>query len=113
MSAVKSKSATVARRGFAVAAAAAAGVMLSPVAAHASATLSGSAQGVWGATASAAQANAEVQAKGNLLSSASSQGYSTCINITYSDTLYYVVPGGGGDVYNSTATGLCGTQVFQ
>lgn len=116
MSEAKAKSATIVRRGLsvtAVAAAAAAGVILSPVAAHASATLSGSAQGVWGATAGAAQANAESQARSNLLSAASSRGYSTCINISYSDTLVYVVPSGGGDVYNSTATGLCGNQTFQ
>jgi len=112
MSAARSKSATAARRGLAVAAAAAAGVMLSPVAANASATLSASAQGVWGANLGAAQSNAEAQARANLLSLASSQGYSTCINISYSDTLVYVVPSGGGDVYNSTATGQCGNMVF-
>lgn len=113
MSVARSKSATAARRGFAVAAVAAVGVMFSPVAAHASATLSGSAQGVWGATQGAAQSNAESQARGNLLSAASSQGYSTCVNISYSDTLVYVVPSGGGDVYNSTATGQCGNYTFQ
>jgi hypothetical protein len=77
------------------------------------ATLSGSAQGVWGANLGSAQANAEAQARNNLLSAASSNGYSTCINVTYSDTLVYVVPSGGGDVYNSTATGQCGNQVLQ
>ena len=113
MSAARSKSATAARRGLAVAAAAAAGVMLSPVAANASATLSASAQGVWGANLGAAQSNAEAQARANLLSLASSHGYSTCVNISYSDTLVYVVPSGGGDVYNSTATGQCGNYTFQ
>jgi hypothetical protein len=92
---------------------AALGLGLSPLAAHASATLSGSAQGIWGANLGSAQANAEAQARSNLLSAASSSGYSTCINITYSDTLVYVVPSGGGDVYNSTATGQCGNQVMQ
>ncbi|MDX6392205.1 MAG: hypothetical protein QOJ73_3268 [Streptosporangiaceae bacterium] len=87
------------------------GLALSPIAANASATLSASGQ-AWGATYGSAEANAEAQAHSSLLALASSRGYSTCINVTYSDSLYYVVPGGGGDVFNSTATGLCGNQVF-
>ena len=88
------------------------GLALTPVAANASVTLSASGQ-AWGATYGSAEANAEAQAHSSLLALASSRGYSTCINVTYSDSLYYVVPGGGGDVFNSTATGLCGNQVFQ
>lgn len=97
----------------AAAAAVVAGVVLSPTAAHASATLSASAQSVWGATSGVAQSNAEAQAKADLLSLASSRGFSTCVDVTYSDTLVYIVPGGGGYVYNSTATGLCGNQTLQ
>jgi hypothetical protein len=88
------------------------GLALNPIAANASVTLSASGQ-EWGATSGAAEANAEAQAHSSLLALASSRGYSTCINVTYSDSLYYVVPGGGGDVFNSTATGLCGNQIFQ
>jgi hypothetical protein len=88
------------------------GLALSPLAANASATLSGSGQ-AWGATYGSAESNAEAQAYGNLMALASSKGYSTCVNVTYSDSLVYVVPGGGGDVFNSTATGLCGTLVFR
>lgn len=88
------------------------GVALSPVAAHASATLSASSGNVWGSTAGSAQSAAESAAHSALLSAASSHGYSTCINVSYSDTLVYVVPSGGGDVYTSTATGLCGNYVF-
>jgi len=113
MSAARSKSATAARRGLAVAAAAAPTGQCGTMVFHAQATLSASAQGVWGATQGAAQSNAEAQARNNLLSQASSQGYSTCVNISYSDTLVYVVPSGGGDVYNSTATGQCGNYTFQ
>jgi hypothetical protein len=87
-------------------------VALSPAAAHASATMSASATGIWGATDGAARANAEADAYGNLYEAAQARGYSTCIDITYSDTLVYVVPSGGGDVYDSTATGLCGNVVF-
>ncbi len=88
------------------------GLALNPIAANASVTLGASGQ-AWGATYGGAEASAEAQAHSNLLALASSRGYSTCINVTYSDSLYYVVPGGGGDVFNSTATGLCGNQVFQ
>jgi hypothetical protein len=88
------------------------GLGLSPLAAHASATLSATGQ-AWGATSGSAESNAQAQAYGNLVSLASSKGYSTCVNVTYSDTLVYVVPSGGGDVYNSTATGQCGNQVLQ
>jgi hypothetical protein len=87
------------------------GLALSPIAANASVTLSGSGQ-AWGATSGSAEANAEAQAHSSLLAAASAKGDSTCINVTYSDSLYYVVPSGGGDVFNSTATGLCGNQVF-
>jgi hypothetical protein len=89
------------------------GLALSPLAAHADATLSASADAVWGATTSSAVSNAEAQAYENLLSLASSKGYSTCIDVTYSNSLSYVVPGGGGYVYDSTATGVCGTEVFE
>jgi hypothetical protein len=88
------------------------GLALSPLAAHASASLSGTGQ-AWGANTAAAEANANSQAYSSLLSAASSHGFSTCVNVTYSDTLYYAVPSGGGYVYNSTATGLCGNLVFQ
>jgi hypothetical protein len=88
------------------------GLALSPIAANASVTLSASGQ-AWGATYGSAEANAEAQAHSSLLALASSSGDSTCINVTYNDSLYYVIPGGGGDVFNSTAAGLCGNQVFQ
>lgn len=89
------------------------GLAVGPVAAHASATLSASANNVFGSTSGSAQSAAETQARANLLSLASSNGYSTCINITFSDTLVFIVPGGGGYVFSSTATGLCGTQTLQ
>jgi hypothetical protein len=90
------------------------GLALSPLAAHASATLSASTTSpVWGATSGAAESAAESAAYQNLLAAAQAHGYSTCINVTYSDSLYYAVPGGGGDVYTSTATGLCGNEVLQ
>jgi hypothetical protein len=90
---------------------AALGLALSPLAAHASASLSASGQ-AFGSTYGAAESNAEAQSRGNLLSLAATHGFTTCINITYNDSLSYVVPGGGGDVFNSTATGLCGNTVF-
>ena len=99
-------------RVSAVSGAAALAFALAPAAAYASATMSASATSVWGATDGAARANAEAGAFGNLRQTAQAQGYSTCVNVTYSDTLYYVVPSGGGYVYNSTATGLCGNVVF-
>ncbi len=86
---------------------------LGPVAAHASTTLSASSGQVWGSSSTSAESAAESQAHGELTLLAESKGYSTCINVTYNDTLFYIVPGGGGYVYESTATGLCGTQVFQ
>jgi hypothetical protein len=90
------------------------GLAFSPLAAHASATLSASTTSpVWGATYGAAESAAESQAYQNLMAAAQAHGYPTCINITYSDSLYYVVPGGGGDVFTSTATGQCGTEVLQ
>jgi hypothetical protein len=89
------------------------GLAISPVAAHASATLSASSGQVWGSTYGGAESAAEASAYSALLSVAQSHGYSTCINVTYSDTLVYVVPSGGGDVFSSTATGLCGNYVFQ
>jgi hypothetical protein len=101
-----------ARRLGAAAAAAVLGLALSPAAAHASVTLSGSAQAS-GINLGTAQANAEAAAKVSLLTVAYHAGVPTCINITYVDSLVYVIPGGGGDVYNSTATGLCGNLVFQ
>ena len=99
-------------RASAVSGAAALAFALAPAAAHASATMSATATAVWGATDGAARANAEADAFGNLWQAAQAQGYSTCINVTYTDTLTYIVPSGGGYVYNSTATGLCGTVVF-
>ncbi|HEV2348024.1 MAG TPA: hypothetical protein VGS97_28315 [Actinocrinis sp.] len=89
------------------------GLAMSPVAAHASATLSASSGQVWGSTYGSAQSAAESSAYSALMGVANSHGYSTCINVTYSDTLVYVVPSGGGDVFTSTATGLCGNYVFQ
>lgn len=99
-------------RAVMVTAVAALGLTFGSMAAHASTALSGTATGIWGATDSAARSNAENSAVGNMLSSARALGESTCINITYSDTLVYVVPSGGGSVYNSTATGVCGNVVF-
>ena len=100
-------------KAFLIGGAAVGALALSPLAAHASATLSAGSGQVWGSTAGAAQSAAETAAHQNLLTAAQSHGYSTCINITYSDSLTYVVPGGGGDVYTSTATGLCGNEAFQ
>lgn len=92
---------------------AALGLAFSPLAAHASATLSATAAGIWGSTYGSAESNAEAAAYADLLSKANAAGYTTCINVTYNDTLTYIVPGGGGDVFSSTATGTCGTEVFQ
>jgi roadblock/LC7 domain-containing protein len=86
---------------------------LSPLAAHASSTLSAGSGQVWAQSSSTAESEAETAAYQNLLRVAQSHGYSTCIDVTYSDSLYYIVPGGGGYVYTSTATGLCGNEVFQ
>jgi hypothetical protein len=99
-------------RAGVVSAVAASGLTFGGVAAHASATLSASSTAVWGATDSQVQRNAENAAYGNLWSAAQAHGYSTCVNVTYNDTLYYIVPSGGGYVYDSTATGLCGNLAF-
>jgi hypothetical protein len=90
------------------------GSLQAPVAlaAHASATQSATATGIWGSTYGGAESNAEAAAYADLLSKATAAGYTTCINVTYSDTLTYIVPG-GGDVFSSTATGTCGTEVFK
>jgi len=89
-----------------LAAVAAVGLALSPVAAQAGTSLSATGQ-AFGATSGAAMANAEASAYSNLSTLAQSDGY-VCTGITYTTSLYYVVPSGGGDVYNATATGNCG-----
>jgi hypothetical protein len=88
-----------------VAAVATLGLALSPVAAHAGTTRSASGMG-WGPTWSAAIPNAEANAAGNLYDLARSYG-ETCTGITYTSSLYYIVPGGGGYVFSATATGDC------
>src|SRR5262249_13829995 len=77
------------------------------------ATLTGPTAQATGINLGTAHATAEFPSKVNLLTVAYRAGVPVCINITYVDSLVYVIPGGNGDVYNSTATGQCGTQVFQ
>jgi hypothetical protein len=81
--------------------------VLAPSAAHAATTRSASTYG-WGATWAAAVATAENNAYWALYDQATALG-ETCTGVTYSNVnLYYVVPGGGGDVFTATATGSCG-----
>jgi hypothetical protein len=89
----------------ALSAIAALGLAFSPVVAQASTTLSASAQG-WGSTWDSAIPNAEANADHALFTQAQSLG-ETCTGITYTSSLYYIVPGGGGYVFVATATGQC------
>jgi hypothetical protein len=85
--------------------AAALGLALTPAAANASTVRSASGTG-WGTTWNTAIPAAEAQANGNLYQLARSYG-EACVNITYTTSLYYIVPGGGGYVFSATATGTC------
>jgi hypothetical protein len=83
------------------------GAVLVPAAAHAATTMSASAYG-WGATWGTAVTAAQTNAYWALYDKAAALG-ETCTGVTYSNVnLYYVVPGGGGDVFTATATGSCG-----
>lgn len=83
----------------------AAGIGLSPAAAHADTwrTATGSA---WGQTQASASAAAQTSARTALTQTAAQLG-EVCTDVTSSATLAYTVPSGGGYVYNGTATGLC------
>src|SRR6266478_1392167 len=95
-----------ARRTSILSAVAALGLVLAPTAAHAATTLSRSAYG-WGPDWGTAETTAKTNAYWALYDFAKSMG-ETCTSVTYSNVnLYYVVPGGGGDVFTATATGIC------
>lgn len=94
-----------ARRTAVVCAAAALGLALGPLAAQASTTMSATGSG-WGSDWAVAMTNAQNDAYGNLWEDARAVGL-TCTNVTYVDNLSYIVPGGGGYVFDSTATGDC------
>lgn len=79
--------------------------MALPAAAQASTVLSASATG-WGTNWTTAEAAANNNAYNALYDLARAQG-ETCANVTYADSLYYIVPGGGGYVFSATATGTC------
>ena len=85
---------------------AAAGLVFSPVAAHATGTLSATGQ-AWAANSSTALANAEADAYGNLYEQARSLG-ETCVNVTYTTIGYYMPDGAPyGYWYEEQATGTC------
>jgi len=88
-----------------LATAAALGLALTPAAAHAGTIRSASGQG-WGSNWDVATTRAEAAANGNLYQLARSFG-EVCVNVTDTASLYYIVPGGGGYVFNATATGNC------
>ena len=60
----------------------------------------------WGPTQTAGAAAAGNNAVANLNSAAAAAGQ-TCSNISYTATLVYVVPSGGGYQYSATASGYC------
>ena len=93
------------RRALVVSALALVGLVLSPVAAQAATTRSATGQG-FAIDPGAAQANAQANALGALNTLAAQAG-EVCTGVTYTLTLVYVVPSGGGYVYNATATGSC------
>lgn len=94
-----------ARRTAVACAVAALGLALGPVAAQADTTMSATGSG-WGTDWAMAMTNAQNDAYGNLWEDAHALGL-TCTNVTYVDNLSYIVPGGGGYVFDSTATGDC------
>jgi hypothetical protein len=95
-----------ARRAAAASAVAVLGLAMSPVAAHATETLSATGQ-AWAAQSGTALANAEADAYGNLWELARSRG-ETCTNVTYTTIGYYQIPGAPyGFAYEEQATGTC------
>ncbi|MBE3009066.1 hypothetical protein IL992_07650 [Microbispora sp. NEAU-D428] len=102
---VKSRRISFAGRLVTLVALVAAGIGLSPAAAHADTwrTATGSA---WGQTQATASAAAQTNARTALANLAAQLG-EVCTNVTSSATLVYVVPSGGGYQYSGTATGLC------
>ncbi|MEU6407204.1 hypothetical protein [Microbispora sp. NPDC046933] len=83
----------------------AAGIGLSPAAAHAD-TWRTATSTAWGQTQATASAAAQASARTALANMAAQLG-EVCTNVTSSATLVYVVPSGGGYQYSGTATGLC------
>lgn len=95
------------RRVSIVSVVAALGLSLSPVTADAATTRSKTGYGS-GPDWNVAAANAQSDAYWRLHDYAKSLG-ETCTAVTYSNVgLYYIIPGGGGYVFNATATGTCG-----
>jgi len=94
------------RRTAIASAVAALGLAISPVAAHATETLSATGNG-WAVDQSTALANAKADAYGNLWELANSRG-ETCTNVTYTTVYVYQVPGPPyGFAYQERATGSC------
>lgn len=94
------------RRSALMSAVAAMGLAISPVAAHATETLSATGNG-WAVDQATAYANAKADAYGNLWELAYSRG-ETCTNVTYTTVFYYPVPGAPyGYAIQERATGTC------
>jgi len=96
---------TLVRCGAVVSAVTMLGLLLTPVAAQAATTRSANATG-WGTSQGAADSNARAEARYRLNSFAASLG-EVCSGLTYTSSLVYTVPSGGGYVYSATATGDC------
>ncbi|MEU7913218.1 hypothetical protein [Microbispora bryophytorum] len=95
----------VAGRAMLLGALVAAGIGLSPAAAHAD-TWRTATSTAWGQTPSTASAAAQASARTELANQAAQLG-EVCTSVTSSAGLQYAVPSGGGYVYGGTATGLC------